>query len=39
MNFMKVLFVHDGPLRKDSESNYYGLAHNNNLFNRLRLSK
>lgn len=36
MNFMKVLFVHDGPLRKDSESNYYGLAHNNNLFNRYK---
>lgn len=31
---MKVLFCHDGPLRKDEFSNYYGLAHNDDTFRR-----
>jgi len=31
---MKVLFCHDGPLRKDEDSNYYGIAHNDELFSR-----
>jgi len=31
---MQVLFCHDGPLRVDKDSNYYGIAHNNHLFKR-----
>src|SRR5699024_10234420 len=31
---MKVLFCHDGPLRKDEDSNYYGIAHNDQTFRR-----
>jgi len=31
---MKVLFCHDGPLRKDEEHNYYGTAHNDDTFKR-----
>lgn len=31
---MKVLFCHDGPLRKDENGNYYGIAHNDKTFER-----
>src|SRR5690625_1997899 len=31
---MRVLFCHDGPIRKDEHGNYYGIAHNNSSFNR-----
>ncbi len=31
---MRVLFCHDGPLSKDGEGNYYGIAHNNEMFSR-----
>lgn len=31
---MKVLFCHDGPLRKDPNNHYYGTAHNNDTFKR-----
>ncbi|MGG4287970.1 glycosyltransferase [Priestia megaterium] len=31
---MKVLFCHDGPLRKDQFNNYYGTAHNDKTFTR-----
>lgn len=31
---MKVLFCHDGPLRKDEHNNYYGAAHNDDTFSR-----
>lgn len=31
---MKVLFCHDGPLRKDEFNNYYGIAHNDDTFKR-----
>jgi len=31
---MKVLFCHDGPLRKDELNNYYGTAHNDKTFLR-----
>lgn len=31
---MKVLFCHDGPLRKDEFNNYYGISHNDNTFRR-----
>lgn len=31
---MKGLFCYDGPLKKDKEGNYYGIALNNNTFSR-----
>jgi glycosyltransferase involved in cell wall biosynthesis len=31
---MKVLFCHDGPLRRDEFNNYYGIAHNDEMFKR-----
>ena len=31
---MRVLFCHDGPLRKDEQNNYYGTAHNDETFKR-----
>ena len=31
---MKVSFFHDGPLRKDENNNYYGIAHNDETFKR-----
>jgi glycosyltransferase involved in cell wall biosynthesis len=31
---MKVLFCHDGPLKRDEFNNYYGVAHNNATFSR-----
>lgn len=31
---MKVLFCHDGPLRRDELNNYYGTAHNDEMFRR-----
>lgn len=31
---MRVLFCHDGPLRKDEFDNYYGSAHNDETFRR-----
>lgn len=31
---MKVLFCHDGPLKKDKYNNYYGTAHNDDTFIR-----
>ena len=31
---MRVLFCHDGPLRKDELNNYYGTAHNDETFKR-----
>jgi glycosyltransferase involved in cell wall biosynthesis len=31
---MRVLFCHDGPLRKDEFNNYYGTAHNDETFKR-----
>ncbi|PIC95680.1 glycosyl transferase [Sporosarcina sp. P26b] len=31
---MQVLFCHDGPIRVDEEQNYYGIAHNNEMFRR-----
>ncbi len=31
---MKILFCHDGPLKKDELNNYYGIAHNNEMFSR-----
>ncbi|MFC3420037.1 glycosyltransferase [Salinicoccus hispanicus] len=34
---MKVLFVHDGPIRRDDANHYYGIAHNNDLFNRYKV--
>src|SRR5690625_5265055 len=33
---MQVLFCHDVPLRVDNEGTYYGIAHNNDMFNRYR---
>ncbi|MDT2811544.1 glycosyltransferase [Vagococcus lutrae] len=32
--YNKVLFVHDGPIKKDEENNIYGLAHNDEVFSR-----
>lgn len=34
---MRVLFCHDGPLREDEEGNFYGIAHNNEMFERYRI--
>lgn len=31
---MRVLFCHDGPLRRDEQNNYYGTAHNDDTFKR-----
>lgn len=31
---MQVLFCHDGPLRIDEKGNYYGIAHNDEMFKR-----
>lgn len=31
---MRVLFCHDGPLRKDENNQYYGTAHNDSTFSR-----
>ncbi|WP_214792370.1 MULTISPECIES: glycosyltransferase family 4 protein [unclassified Exiguobacterium] len=31
---MKVLFCHDGPIKKDEKGNFYGIAHNNEMFKR-----
>jgi glycosyltransferase involved in cell wall biosynthesis len=31
---MKVLFCHDGPLRRDELNSYYGTAHNDKMFKR-----
>lgn len=31
---MKVLFCHDGPLRRDECNNYYGISHNDEMFRR-----
>lgn len=31
---MQVLFCHDGPLRIDENGNYYGIAHNDQMFKR-----
>ncbi|MCZ8537254.1 glycosyltransferase family 4 protein [Paenisporosarcina quisquiliarum] len=31
---MRVLFCHDGPLKKDEFSSYYGIAHNDETFKR-----
>lgn len=31
---MRVLFCHDGPLRKDEKNNFYGTAHNDKTFRR-----
>ena len=31
---MRVLFCHDGPLKKDEFNNYYGIAHNDDTFCR-----
>src|SRR5699024_3737197 len=31
---MKVLFSHDGPIRKDEYNNFYGSAHNDEMFKR-----
>lgn len=31
---MKVLFCHDGPIRKDEFNNFYGTAHNDDTFRR-----
>lgn len=31
---MKVLFCHDGPLKRDEFNNYYGTAHNDEMFKR-----
>ncbi|WP_319470060.1 glycosyltransferase [uncultured Trichococcus sp.] len=31
---MRILFCHDGPLRKDEFNNYYGTAHNDDTFKR-----
>ncbi len=31
---MQVLFCHDGPLRIDDNDNYYGIAHNDEMFKR-----
>ncbi|GAA2717033.1 hypothetical protein GCM10009865_50370 [Aeromicrobium ponti] len=31
---MKALFCYDGPLRKDKDGNYYGIALNNDMFSR-----
>jgi glycosyltransferase involved in cell wall biosynthesis len=31
---MRVLFCHDGPLRKDENNTYYGTAHNDETFSR-----
>ncbi|MCA1010726.1 glycosyltransferase family 4 protein [Halobacillus halophilus] len=31
---MKVLFCHDGPIRTDNKGNYYGIAHNDEMFKR-----
>lgn len=34
---MQVLFCHDGPLRVDDKGNYYGIAHNDELFQRYKI--
>lgn len=34
INITKVMFCHDGPLKKDLDNNYYGVAHNNETFKR-----
>src|SRR5690625_3111516 len=31
---MQVLFCHDGPIRVDPNENYYGIAHNDEMFKR-----
>src|SRR5690625_3312833 len=31
---MQVLFCHDGPIRVDDNENYYGIAHNDEMFKR-----
>src|SRR5690625_3699197 len=31
---MQVLFCHDGPIRVDENENYYGIAHNDQMFKR-----
>ncbi len=31
---MRVLFCHNGPLRMDKQGNYYGVAHNDEMFKR-----
>lgn len=31
---LRVLFCHDGPMKKDKDNNIYGLAHNNEMFKR-----
>lgn len=31
---MRVLFCHDGPLRKDEDNNFYGISHNDETFKR-----
>ncbi|RHW39559.1 glycosyltransferase [Lysinibacillus yapensis] len=31
---MKVIFFHDGPIKKDEDNNYYGTAHNDDTFKR-----
>ena len=31
---MRVLFCHDGPLHVDDNNNYYGIAHNDEMFKR-----
>lgn len=31
---MRILFCHDGPLKKDEDNNYYGTAHNDKTFKR-----
>lgn len=33
---MKVLFCHDGPLRVDDNNDYYGIAHNDEMFQRYK---
>lgn len=34
MRKMQVLFCHDGPLKIDNSRNYYGIAHNDEMFKR-----
>ncbi|NLG82345.1 MAG: glycosyl transferase, partial [Bacilli bacterium] len=34
---MKVLFCHDGPILKDEYNNYYGAAHNDEMFKRYHI--
>lgn len=34
---MSVLFCHDGPLRKDINNNYYGIAHTDEMFSRYKI--